>query len=78
MEMMQKNTCTACHAADKKLVGPSWDDIAKKHSGKSDYLAGKIKAGGAGVWGNIPMPPQSVTADEAKKIADWLAAGAGR
>ena len=78
MELMQKNTCTACHAADKKLIGPSWDDIAKKHSGKSDYLAGKIKAGGAGVWGNIPMPPQSVTADEAKKIADWLASGAGR
>ena len=78
MELMQKNACTACHAADKKLIGPSWDDIAQKHPGKSDYLAGKIKAGGAGVWGNIPMPPQSVTADEAKKIADWLASGAGR
>ena len=78
MELMQKNTCTACHAADKKLIGPSWDDIARKHPGKSDYLAGKIKAGGVGVWGNIPMPAQSVTADEAKKIADWLASGAGR
>ena len=78
MDLMQKNTCTACHAPDMKLVGPSWNDIAKKHAGKSDYLAGKIKAGGAGVWGNIPMPPQSITAEEAKKIADWLAAGARR
>ena len=78
MDLLQKNTCTACHAPDNKLIGPSWNDISKKHAGKSEYLAGKIKAGGAGGWGNIPMPPQSVTADEAKKIADWLAAGAGR
>ena len=78
MDLLQKNTCTACHAPDRKLIGPSWNDIAKKHAGKSEYLAGKIKAGGSGVWGNIPMPPQSVTVDEAKKIADWLASGAGR
>ena len=78
MALLQKNTCTACHAADKKLIGPSWNDIASKHAGKSDYLAGKIKAGGAGVWGTMPMPPQSVTADEAKRIAEWLASGAGR
>lgn len=75
MDVLQKNTCTACHAANMKLVGPSWSDIAKKHAGKNDYLAGKIKSGGAGVWGNIPMPPQSLSADEAKKVADWLAAG---
>ena len=78
MALLQKNTCTACHAADKKLIGPSWNDIASKHAGKSDYLAGKIKAGGAGVWGTMPMPPQSVTADEAKRIAEWLASGASR
>jgi len=77
-DLLQKNTCTACHAPDSKLIGPSWKDIAAKHSGKSEYLAGKIKNGGAGVWGNIPMPPQALTTDEAKKIADWLAAGAGR
>ena len=78
MDLMQKNTCTACHAANTKLIGPSWNEIAKKYTGKSEYLASKIKTGGAGVWGNIPMPPQAVTVDEAKQIADWLASGAGR
>jgi cytochrome c len=75
-ELLQKNTCTACHAPDRKLVGPSWNDVAKKHAGKSEYIAGKIRAGGSGVWGNIPMPPQSISAEEAGKIADWLAGGA--
>lgn len=75
-ELLQKNTCTACHAPDRKLVGPSWSDVAKKHAGKGDYLAGKIRSGGSGVWGNIPMPPQSIGAEEAARIAEWLAAGA--
>jgi len=76
--LLQKNTCTACHAPDRKLVGPSWGEIAGKHGGKSDYLAGKIKSGGSGVWGNVPMPPQTLSVDEAKRIADWLASGAPR
>lgn len=76
VELLQKNTCTACHATDRKLVGPSWADVAKKHAGKGEYLAGKIRAGGAGVWGSIPMPPQSIGADEAGRIAEWLATGA--
>lgn len=75
-DLLQKNTCTACHAPDRKLVGPSWGEVAKKHAGKGDYLAGKIRTGGAGVWGNVPMPPQSISAEEAGRIADWLAAGA--
>ena len=74
--LLQKNTCTACHAPDRKLVGPSWKDVAGKHAGKTDYLAGKIRAGSTGVWGNIPMPPQSISAQEAGRIAEWLAAGA--
>lgn len=78
VELLQKNTCTACHAPDRKLVGPSWSDIAKKHSGKADHIAGKIRAGGSGVWGNVPMPPQSISAEEAGKIAEWLAGGAAR
>ncbi len=78
MALLQKNTCTACHAVDKKLVGPSFVEIAKKHAGKADYLAGKIKAGGAGVWGPIPMPAQSLSDTDAKTIANWLAAGAGK
>lgn len=77
-DLLQKNACTACHAANQKLVGPSWNDISKKHAGKGEYLAGKIKSGGVGVWGNIPMPPQALPVEDAKRIADWLAAGAGR
>jgi S-disulfanyl-L-cysteine oxidoreductase SoxD len=74
--LMQKNNCTACHAAASKVLGPSWADVASKHQGKTDYLAGKIKAGGSGVWGAIPMPPQTLTDDEARRIAGWLASGA--
>jgi cytochrome c len=75
-ELLQKNTCTACHAQSGKLVGPSWSDVARKHAGKVDYLAGKIRAGGSGVWGSIPMPPQAIGAEDAARIAAWLAAGA--
>lgn len=76
LELLQKHTCTACHAPNTKLVGPSWSDVAKKHAGKTDYLASKIRQGGSGVWGNIPMPPQTVGAEEAGRIAAWLAGGA--
>ncbi len=78
MALAQKNNCTACHAVDKKILGPSFVDIAKKHAGKADYLAVKIKSGGSGVWGSIPMPAQTLTDVDAQVIAAWLAAGAGR
>ncbi|MDO8372251.1 MAG: c-type cytochrome [Polaromonas sp.] len=78
LALTQKNNCTACHAVDKKILGPSFMDISKKHAGKTDYLAGKIKSGGAGVWGPIPMPAQTLTDAEAKTVAVWLASGAGR
>ena len=74
--LMQKNNCTACHAAASKVLGPSWADVATKHQGRADYLAGKIKAGGSGVWGAIPMPAQTLSEDEARRIAGWLASGA--
>ena len=76
--LLSKYSCTACHAMDRKLVGPSFADIAKKHAGKTDYLAGKIKGGSSGVWGPIPMPAQSLSEAEAKTLASWLAAGAGK
>ncbi|MCD6079215.1 MAG: Cytochrome c-552 precursor [Ramlibacter sp.] len=76
LDLLQKNTCTACHAPGSKLVGPSWSDVAKKHAGKTEYIASKIRQGGSGVWGNIPMPPQAISADEAGRIAEWLAGGA--
>lgn len=76
--LTQKHACTACHAVDKRLIGPSFQEIAKKHAGKEDYLAGKIKAGSAGVWGPIPMPAQSLNETDAKTIAKWLSTGAGQ
>lgn len=68
--------CMACHAVDKKLIGPSYKDVAKKYAGDKnavDKLAGKIIRGGSGVWGAVPMPanPQVSEAD-AKKLASWV------
>ncbi len=77
--LTQKYTCVACHGMDSRIVGPSFRDVAKKHAGGADavgYLAGKIKAGGTGVWGSIPMPAQALSEADAKIIAEWLADGA--
>lgn len=76
--LLGKNGCTVCHGIANKIVGPAYTDVAKKHADKADYLAGKIKAGGVGVWGEIPMPPQTISAADAKVIAVWLAAGANK
>ena len=76
--LLNKHSCTACHGVDKKVVGPGFNEIAKKHSGKADYLTGKIKAGGSGVWGPVPMPPQSLPEADAKAIAAWIAKGASK
>ena len=78
LALLGKHNCTACHAHDRKVVGPSFAEIAKKHAGKADYLAGKIRAGGAGVWGPVPMPPQTAPDGDIKTIANWLAAGAAK
>lgn len=77
-ELLARNSCTACHAPDRKTIGPSWAEIAARHAGQGAYLAGKIKSGGAGVWGSMPMPPQEISAEDAQRIAGWLASGASR
>ena len=68
--------CMACHAVDKKLVGPSYKDVAAKYAGQKDAvdkLAAKILKGGAGVWGPVPMPANAQVNDaEAKKLATWV------
>ncbi len=77
--LTQKNACNACHGMDKKILGPGFQEVAKKYAARPDgldYLAGKIKGGGTGVWGAIPMPPQALNAGEAKQIAQWLMDGA--
>jgi cytochrome c len=65
-DLAKKNACMACHAVDKKLVGPSYNDVAKKYAGQKDAeatLAKSIKAGGSGKWGPVPMPAQAALSD---------------
>jgi cytochrome c len=68
--------CMACHAIDKKLVGPAYKDVAAKYAGQKDAvdkLAQKIMKGGSGVWGPVPMPANvQVNEAEAKKLAAWV------
>ncbi|HRI17257.1 MAG TPA: c-type cytochrome [Burkholderiaceae bacterium] len=75
-QLAQKKNCMACHAIDKKVVGPSYKDVAAKYAGDKDAvnkLAAKIMKGGSGVWGPVPMPanPQ-VSEAEAKQLAAWV------
>ncbi len=77
-QLASAKNCMACHAADKKLVGPSFKSIAEKYAGQKDAvdkLANKVIKGGAGVWGPVPMPANAqVTPDEAKKLVNWILA----
>jgi cytochrome c len=75
-DLAQKKNCMACHAIDKKLVGPSYKDVAAKYAGQKDAvdkLAQKVVKGGSGAWGAVPMPanPQ-VTDAEAKQLVGWI------
>jgi cytochrome c len=79
-DLAKKNNCLACHGVDKKIVGPAYQDVAKKYAGQADAeatLAKSIKAGGSGKWGPIPMPPQAQLSDaDAKVLAAWVLGGA--
>ena len=75
-DLAKAKNCLACHAVDKKLVGPSYKDVAAKYAGQNgavDKLADKVVKGGGGVWGPVPMPanPQ-VSAAEAKTLTTWI------
>ncbi len=77
--LLQKHACVGCHAVETRLVGPGLREIARKHGARADavaYLAGRIKSGGSGVWGAVPMPAQALPEEDARSIAQWLAAGA--
>lgn len=80
MDIAKKNACMACHGVAKKVVGPSYQDVAKKYAGQKDAvatLAKSIKAGGAGKWGPVPMPAQAALSDaDAATLAAWILAGA--
>jgi S-disulfanyl-L-cysteine oxidoreductase SoxD len=78
--LLTSNSCTACHGMVSKMVGPGFAEVAAKYKDKADavdYLSAKIKNGGVGVWGGIPMPAQAQLSDaDAAAIAQWIAAGA--
>lgn len=78
-QLLARNGCVACHHPANRLVGPSFAEIAGKQVARADakaYLAGKIRQGGAGVWGSIPMPPQTISEAEASELATWIVGGA--
>jgi cytochrome c len=74
------NACMGCHAVDRKLVGPSFQQIAAKYKGDNQApakLARKVKDGGSGVWGMIPMPAhQSMSDADIRTVVAWVLAGA--
>jgi cytochrome c len=73
--LARKYNCLACHQVDKKVVGPAYKDIAKKYKGQNAAakLMEKVKKGGSGTWGPIPMPPNAAVPDaDLKKLVDWI------
>ncbi len=74
--LAKKSACMSCHQVAKKVVGPAFQDVAKKYKGDAGaaaHIVSVIKKGGKGVWGPVPMPPHPQVSDEnAKKLADWV------
>ena len=77
-DLATKNACTACHAVDKKVVGPAYKEVAAKYRGNAKaeaLLMDKVKKGGVGTWGQVPMPPNATVKDEdAKALVKWILA----
>ncbi|MEW5782971.1 MAG: c-type cytochrome [Pseudomonadota bacterium] len=80
LDLAKKSNCMSCHMVDKKLVGPAYQDIAKKYAGDKDAvkkLTEKVKKGGKGVWGEVPMPPNAAVKDaDIETLVKWILAGA--
>jgi len=79
LELSQKSNCAACHQRDKKFIGPSFEDIAVKYkddAGAEARLAEKVKKGGGGVWGAIPMPPNAIRDEDIRALVKWILTGA--
>lgn len=73
--LAKKHNCFSCHAVDKKLIGPAYKDVAAKYKGQNvaAKLEEKVKKGGQGVWGPVPMPPNATVPDaDIKKLVDWI------
>ena len=75
-ELAKKHACTACHSIDKKLVGPGYKEVANKYRGDKKaeaMLADKVKKGGVGTWGQVPMPPNANVPDaDVKTLVKWI------
>jgi cytochrome c len=80
LDLAKKSNCMSCHQVDKKMVGPSYQDVAKKYAGNAGaakMLAEKVKKGGKGTWGQIPMPPNAAVKDaDIETLVKWILAGA--
>ncbi len=75
--LAQKSGCLACHSVDKKVLGPAYKDVAAKYKGDKSAeakLVAKVKAGGSGVWGPMPMPPMAAQVKDADitAIVQWI------
>jgi cytochrome c551/c552 len=75
-KLLAANACIACHTLDKPIVGPSFRDVAAKYAGEADApvrLTKKVREGGAGVWGSVPMPPNAAIAEgDLAQIVSWV------
>lgn len=74
-QLLTKYNCQACHTVDKKLVGPAYKEVAAKYAGDAGAAAKlekKVKEGGSGVWGSIPMPPNAVPDADLKTLVGWI------
>ncbi|QYD70739.1 c-type cytochrome [Paraburkholderia edwinii] len=80
LQIAQRNACLGCHAIDRKLVGPSFQQVASRYKGNTQaqtLLEHKVKDGGSGVWGAIPMPAHPAMSDaDIRTVVDWVLAGA--
>lgn len=75
-ELAKSKNCLACHSVDAKIIGPAYKDVATKYKGvegAAEELEANVKSGGAGVWGDVPMPPNAAVSDEdIKTLVSWI------
>jgi cytochrome c len=80
LDLAKKSNCMSCHTVDKKLVGPAYKEVAAKYAGNADavkMLSEKVKKGGKGNWGQVPMPPNAAVKDaDIETLVKWILAGA--
>jgi cytochrome c len=72
------HACFGCHGIDKKILGPAYRDVALRYSGKNVVaeLVANVQSGSTGRWGNVPMPPNNISSEDAKVVVQWILAGA--